>query len=108
MKTTSCAALTSLLLLVSAFADDARPDLRSPKPETNPLLRVLLYIAGSSRLIDYPDVYKILSCDDDRITFETQDGYVVTHHGQFTVIQQKAALSEAHANPHGPRFFDVK
>lgn len=98
-------AFSLLLVLATSLRADPPPDLRSPKSEHPRLLRILLYVPGSARLIDYPDVEKILCCDTARITFETQDGHVVMHHGPFTVIQPRNAPA---ATSDGSRFFDPK
>lgn len=93
-----------LMFTVRLHAEDS-PDLRAPKAEAPRLLRVLLHLAGSPRLIDYPDVEKIICCEPTRITFETQDGSIVMHQGSFTVIQPRTANATTSA---GGRFYDVK
>jgi hypothetical protein len=108
MRTILGTVLACSLLLGPASAEDSRPDLKSPKPDNFGPIRVLLHIAGSPRLIDYSDVCKILCSDPGQITFETNDGYVVTHQGAFTVIQQRATISSPASNPRGPRFYDPK
>jgi len=97
--------LLAILLNFSqpAWGDEA--DWRSPKAEDPRLIRVLLYIPGTSRLIDYPDVERIFSSDRDRIVFETQDRQVVVHQGPFTIIRPRSATSSI---SHGPRFYDLK
>ncbi len=96
--------LAALALTASARAEDG-PDLRSPKSEAPRLIRIFLYVPGSSRLIDYPDVERIICCDKERIAFETQDGHVVMHHGPFTVIQPRTA---SNTTSDGSKFYDVK
>jgi hypothetical protein len=105
MKTPIFPLLAALVFLTSPLHADPLPDLLSPKAENSRLLRVFLYIPGIPRLIDYPDVEKIISCDKDRIAFETQDGQIVFHNGPFTVIQPRNASA---ASSGGPRFFDLK
>ncbi|MGB8169095.1 MAG: hypothetical protein WCF18_16480 [Chthoniobacteraceae bacterium] len=97
--------LAALITLAAPLHAETPPDLRSPKSEAPRLLRILLYIPGSSRLIDYPDVEKILCCDANRISFETQDGHVILHQGPFTVIQPRTATA---ATSDGSKFYDVK
>ena len=97
--------LAVLLVLAAPLRADPLPDLRSPKAEHPRLLRILLYVPGSERMIDYPDVEKIICCDAARITFETQDGHVIMHHGPFTVIQPRGAIA---ATNDGSRFYDPK
>jgi hypothetical protein len=97
--------LAILIVLAAPLRADPLADLRSPKSENPRLLRILLYVPGSARLIDYPDVEKIICCDAARITFETQDGHIIMHHGPFTVIQPRAATA---ATSDGSRFFDPK
>lgn len=106
MKAHALPLLLALLIVLGAPAlADPPADLRSPKSENPRLLRILLYVPGSARLIDYPDVEKILCCEAARITFETQDGHVVMHQGPFTVIQPRNATA---ATRDGSRFFDPK
>jgi len=99
-----------LMFALPVRADDSNPDLRAPKSENTRLTRIFLYIPGSARMIDYPDVECILNCDKDQVTFRTQDGHVVQHHGPYTVIQPKMAQNTtgSHGNSGGPRFFDLK
>ena len=97
--------LAVLFVLAARLHAEPQADLLSPKSENPRLLRILLYVPGSARLIDYPDVEKIISCEAARITFETQDGHVVMHHGPFTVIQPRGGTA---ATSDGSRFFDPK
>lgn len=97
--------LAVLLTIAVPLRADPPADLRSPKSESPRLLRIFLYIPGSERLIDYPDVEKIICCEAARITFETQDGHVVMHHGPFTVIQPRGGTASTSS---GARFYDVK
>lgn len=105
MKALMFPLLAAVITLTAPLRADAPPDLRSPKSEIPRLLRILLYIPGSSRLIDYPDVEKILGCEANRITFETQDGHIILHHGPFTVIQPRTANA---TTSDGSKFYDVK
>ena len=93
------------LIAAPAFAED----LKAPKPEQANCARVLLHLAGSDRLIDYRDVYKIYTCDPQFISFETADGYVVSHHGSYTLIEAKngSATLRSSVVP-GRRFYDPK
>lgn len=102
--------LATCLLLSPAFAEDTKPDLLAPKPADLRSIRVLLYIPGSPRLIDYPDVCKVVSCDADCIVFETHDGAVITHRGGFTMIQPRNVVSERTQTrlAPGPRFYEAK
>lgn len=84
----------------------AAEDLLSPKPASSHAIRVLLYIPGGDRMIDYPDVLKVLCSSPQQIAFETQDGYTVVHQGAYTLIQQRAAFAE-HVT-RGIRFYDAK
>lgn len=86
---------------------DTPPDLAAPKPENPRLLRILLHVSGSARLIDYPDVERLLCCEKDRVVFETQDGTVVMHVGSFTILEPRNAATRTSAGS-GPRFFDIK
>jgi hypothetical protein len=81
-------------------------DLLAPKTAGAQALRVLLHIGAGERLIDYPDVSKVLDCGDAQITFETHDGLIVTHRGAFTLIQQRSSF-DAHQS-RGVRFYDAK
>ena len=78
----------------------------SPKAVGAQGIRALLFIPGSERLIDYPDVLKVLCSNAQEIAFETVDGQVVVHHGAYTLIQQRSAHAEHTSR--GVRFFDVK
>lgn len=91
------------------FAGEPAADLASPKPTSNQNLRVLLHIPGSARLLDYPEVCRVHTCDKDQITFETHDGYIVTHRGSFTVIQHRNTVPSGQ-NPlsPGPRYYEPK
>ena len=89
------------------FASALAEDLSSPKPGAG-RIRVLLHLAGSERLIDYADVYKLYNCDANAISFETNDGFIVSHRGSYTLIVQKSAASEIRAATPGERFFDPK
>lgn len=82
-------------------------DLLSPKPVggTQPI-RVLLYINGSPRVLDYADVARVLCSEPSKIVFETFDNCVVVHQGAYTVIQQQSSFTEHHAR--GVRFYDVR
>lgn len=97
------AIFVSLTLPFLASAED----LISPKPVggTQPI-RVLLYINGSPRVLDYTDVAKVLCSEPAKIVFETFDNCVVVHQGAYTVIQQQASFTEHHAR--GVRFYDVR
>jgi hypothetical protein len=102
--------LATCLLLSPAFAEDTLLDLLGPKPADVRSIRVLLHLPGSARLIDYPDVCKVVSCDANCIVFETHDGTAITHRGGFTVIQPRNIVSEpvrARLDP-GPRFYETK
>jgi hypothetical protein len=105
MKALMFPLLAAIFTLAAPLRADTPPDLLSPKSEVPRLLRILLYIPGSPRLIDYPDVEKILCCEANRITFETQDGHVVLHQGPFTVIQPRTATA---TTSNGSKFYDVK
>lgn len=103
MKLLLCS-LACGLMLTSASAED----LSAPKPGTGRPIRVLLHLAGSERLIDYNDVYKLYNCDANAISFETSDGFIVIHRGAYTLIVQKSAASEIRSSTPGERFFDPK
>jgi hypothetical protein len=105
MKALTFALFAASIMVATSARADPPTDLRSPKSENPRLLRILLYVPGSARLIDYPDVERILTCDRERIAFETQDGHVVMHHGPFTVIQPRTASA---TTGDGSRFYDVK
>lgn len=102
--------LAICLLLAPAFAGDNQPDLSALRPVDQRSIRVLLYIPGGPRLIDYPDVCKVVSCDEHCILFETHDGTTVTHRGAYTIIQPRNLVSErtqTRLSP-GPRFYEGK
>ncbi|MDQ3624228.1 MAG: hypothetical protein M3463_17360 [Verrucomicrobiota bacterium] len=86
----------------------AAEDLKSPKPDGGRTIRVLLHLSGSERLIDYSDVYRLHSNDSKMISFETSDGFLITHHGSYTLILEKNAAGSSRAVPPGQRFFDPK
>ena len=71
-------------------------------------MRVLLHLAGSDRVIDYSDVYKLHNCEANAISFETADGFIVTHRGPYTLIVQKSSAGEIRSATPGQRFFDPK
>ena len=48
-----------------------------------------------------------IHCDANSITFETNDSYIVMHHGPYTLIGAKNELSGKKFSD-GPRFFDPK
>jgi hypothetical protein len=102
--------LTSVALLRA----EESADLTGPKAVQPQLLRVLLHLPGTGRLIDYPDVERIVCCDAGRIVFATQDGQIVVHQGGFTVVVPRDAPPAATARPSasggtiGPRFYDPK
>jgi hypothetical protein len=104
MKLPRTLAILPLLLLTTSFAED----LQSPRPTAARHIRILLHLAGSDRLIDYPDVDKILSSDPASISFETVDGFIVSHRGTYTIIEQKYGAGSRAQNPAGRRFFDPK
>ena len=104
MKSPLAALAVSSLLLVAAFAED----LQSPRPTAARNIRVLLHLSGSDRLLDYPDVCKILSCEAASISFETVDGFLVSHRGTYTIIEQKFGSNDRGTNPPGRRFYDPK
>jgi len=102
--------LATCMLLSPAFAEDTQPDLFALKPADQRSIRVLLYIPGGPRIIDYPDVCKVVSCDEHCILFETHDGTTVTHRGAYTIIQPRLLVSErtqTRLDP-GPRYYDTK
>jgi len=71
-------------------------------------IRVLLHLNGGERLIDYSDVYRLHTTDPKMITFETGDGFLVTHHGSYTLILEKNSAGSARTVAPGQRFFDPK
>ena len=97
--------LALALLATPAFAED----LKAPKPDSTNSARVLLHLAGSERVIDYANVYKIYTCDPQFISFETADGYVISHHGSYTLIEAKNAAATLRSSVvPGRRFYDPK
>jgi hypothetical protein len=109
MKTQLCTLLTCAVFTAFATAED----LKAPKPDTNRSIRVLLHLPGSDRVIDYPDVYKIHACEPTHIYFETNDGFLVSHRGSYTLIEPRVnAISRGAPVPSntapGQRFFDPK
>lgn len=106
MKAPLFALLAVFVILTLPLRAEPAEDLHSPKAESSRFYRVFLYIPGSPRMIDYADVEKIISCERDRIAFETQDGQIIVHQGPFTVIQPRNATVSRGGG--GPRFYDVK
>lgn len=109
MKTQLCGLLSCILLSTLALAED----LKAPKPDTTRSIRVLLHLPGSSRLIDYPDVYKVHACEPTYISFETSDGFLISHRGTYTLVEPRAnVISRGGSLPGntdpGQRFFDPK
>jgi hypothetical protein len=96
--------LALTLLATTAFADD----LTALKPEQPNCARVLLHLASGERLIDYPNVVKIYTCEPQFISFETIDGYVISHRGTYTLLEQKNGTSVRSNVVPGQRFFDPK
>jgi hypothetical protein len=96
--------LCSLVLAVSAIGQD----FQGPKPAASHLFRILLFVQGSSRAIDYIDVVKVHGCTPGGITFETYDGYIVVHQGPYTLIGPKSDLQGRKGVHEGGRFFDPK
>ena len=82
-------------------------DLVSPKPIQRNLFRILLYIPGVQRALDYGDVYKIHRCAENCVVFETNDGFVIAHRGPYTLMGQKNDILQG-KNLDGTQFFDVK
>jgi hypothetical protein len=108
MKPLLASLVVALITAHIAHSEDLRPDLRAPKPEGFRNMRVLLYVPGSARLLDYPDVSEILCCDQGQITFETVDGFIITHQGAFTIMQAKNSVKALQHPLRGPRFYDSK
>jgi hypothetical protein len=103
------ASLAAVLVFTHfAVGEDLKPDLKAPKPVNFQSMRVLLYVPGSARMLDYPDVCEILCCDQGEITFETHDGFIITHQGAFTVMQAKNSIKSVQHPKRGPRFYDAK
>lgn len=104
MKRVLIAAATFILASTSlTFAED----IASPKPVgSSQPIRVLLYINGSPRILDYADVARVLCSEPSKIVFETFDNCVVVHQGAYTVIQQQTSFTEHHAR--GVRFYDAR
>ena len=103
--------LVTCLLLSPVFAEDTdKPDLAGLRPADQRSIRVLLYIPGGPRLIDYPDVCKVVSCDEHCILFETHDGTTVTHRGAYTIIQPRILVSERTEKKLSPgrQFYEAK
>jgi hypothetical protein len=102
--------LAAFLLITPVFAEDTKPDLTALKPVDQRSIRVLLYIPGGPRLIDYSDVCKVVSCDEHCILFETHDGTTITHRGGYTIIQPRNLVPERtqrRLSP-GPQFYESK
>jgi hypothetical protein len=97
--------LLCCLSLLTARA--SAEDLLSPKPAAVGLMRILLYVPGVARALDYTDVLKVHRCDASSITFETNDSHIVIHQGPYTLIGAKTELSGKKFSD-GPRFFDPK
>lgn len=100
--------LPVLLLCLSLLTARVRADEpAAPKPVAVGLLRVLLYVPGVQRALDYTDVLKVHHCDVNSITFETNDSFIVVHQGPYTLIGAKNELSGKKFSD-GPRFYDPK
>ena len=104
MKIPLLAVLAGTMLAASSLGED----LVSPKPAPGRLCRVLLYVSGSNRALDYPDVMKVHARTDSSITFETADGYIVMHQGPFTLIGPKGEFADHAAAGGRSRFFEAK
>jgi len=102
MKHLLYVAALALLLPLSSYSEDTP----APKPLNAQSVRVLLYVSGSERCLDYTDVSRVLCSEPLKIVFETLDGYLVVHQGAYTVIQSKPAFAEHQAR--GVKFYDVK
>lgn len=98
----------SCLFAVALAWPAAAEDIKGPKPEPGRTIRVLLHLNGGERLIDYSDVYRLHTTDSKMITFETSDGFLVTHHGSYTLILDKNSAGSARTVAPGQRFFDPK
>ena len=99
---------SSLLALALLATPLLAEDLNAPKPPNVNHARVMLHLAGSERLIDYSDVFKIYTCEPQFISFETADGYVVSHHGTYTLVESKNATNLRSTVVPGRRFYDPK
>ena len=98
------ALLAGLLIVCPVFAED----LPAPRPATDRACRILLYVKGSERALDYGNVIKVHEIEADKVTFETSDGLIILHHGPFTLIGPKSQFVD-HSTPGGRlRFFDAK
>ena len=80
------------VLSITASAQDAT--VKAPKPNGANAYRIMLYVVGSPRVIEYLDATKIYRSDSSMITFETADGFVVVHNGPYTIVQPKASFAE--------------
>jgi hypothetical protein len=103
MNTASTAALASFCLAVTSFAQE----MSAPKPLPGRACRILLYIKGSDRVLDYHDVIKVHAAEPNAVTFETTDGFIVVHQGAFTLIGPKTEFAD-HTRAGRVRFFDPK
>ena len=99
--------LSLLCFLTLLTARASAEDVAGPKPVAVGLMRILLHVPGVARALDYTDVLKVHHCDAGSITFETNDSYIVVHHGPYTLIGAKNELSGKKFSD-GPKFFDVK
>jgi hypothetical protein len=101
------------IMLAASVSGD---DLAAPKPSVGRASRVFLHIVGSPRALEYSDVIKVHVLDNDGITFETQDGFIIVHRGPFTLIGPKIELfsdsssstGRLHSSSGRVRFFEAK
>jgi hypothetical protein len=97
-------------LTASAQSDD----LAAPKPLPGRGYQVLLYVTGSSRMLEYSDVVRVCGLDDEGIKFETLDGFIVVHRGPYTLVGPKTDAGERTVSAlHSPsgnriRFYEAK
>ena len=110
----ACALLSLQTLAQDSVNVSPRADYLNP-------IRVLLYVPGTDLVFDYPDVCRIFCALAAEISFETQDGSVVTHRGTYTIIQTRNSVvtippqretdswrSRHRAVSFGPKFYDIR
>ena len=102
MKTLTLLCAAALMFPLALRSED----FISPKPANAQSVRVLLYINGSSRILDYGDVARVHCSEPAKIVFETVDGFMVVHQGAYTVVQPRPIFTEHHAR--GVKFYDAK
>ena len=98
------ALLAALLIVRPVFGED----LPAPRPATDRVCRILLYVNGSERALDYGNVVKVHELEANKVTFETSDGLIILHHGPFTLIGPKSQFVDHSTPGGGVRFFDAK